>query len=52
MDDMNKEKIKQTKKKIAEEATAKLANDKSQREVPKLCPGCEKPRWDKTARNT
>jgi hypothetical protein len=50
-EDITKGKAKQNKRKIAEE-TAKSANDKSQRDVPKICPSCENPRWDKTARNT
>ena len=49
--DMTKGKTSQIKKKTAE-TTARLANDKSQLEAPKVCPSCEKPRWDKTARNT
>jgi hypothetical protein len=44
-------KTRQIKRKITEE-TAKLANDKSQLEVPKICPSCHNPHWEKTARNT
>jgi hypothetical protein len=49
-DNSAKGKTRQITRKITEE-TAKLANDKSQLGVPKICPSCHNPYWEKTARN-
>ncbi|KTB47914.1 hypothetical protein DEALK_07590 [Dehalogenimonas alkenigignens] len=50
-DDINDKKAEQSKRKTAE-SVARSVREKTQREVPKACPSCQKPRWDKTARNT
>jgi hypothetical protein len=49
--DTAKGKIKQARGK-AKENVGKVTGDQSQLEIPKTCPGCHNPRWDKTARNT
>ena len=49
--DMDKGKGKQPKEHIKDN-TGKLTVDQSQLEIPKTCPSCHNPRWDKTARNT
>jgi len=49
-DIFSKGKTKQSKgeKKI----TGKTTNDKSQPGIPKVCPSCQNPRWDKTPRKS
>jgi hypothetical protein len=49
--DVAKGKMKQAKGNIKEKV-GKVTIDKSQLEIPKVCPSCSNPRWDKTARNT
>ena len=49
--DIAKGKVKQAKGNIKEKV-GKVTGDKSQLEIPKICPSCHNPRWDKTARNT
>jgi hypothetical protein len=49
--DIAKGKVKQAKGNIKEKV-GKVTIDKSQLEIPKVCPSCSNPRWDKTARNT
>ena len=49
--DIAKGKMKQAKGNIKEKV-GKVTIDKSQLEIPKVCPSCSNPRWDKTARNT
>ncbi len=47
--DIAKGKVKQAKGNIKEKV-GKVTGDKSQLEIPKICPSCHNPRWDKTAR--
>ena len=49
--DISKGKMKQAKGNINEN-TGKITDDKPKLEIPKICPSCHNPRWDKTARNT
>jgi len=34
------------------ENTGKLFDNKSETAIPKICPSCHNPRWNKTPRNT
>jgi hypothetical protein len=49
--DVAKGKVKQTKGEIKQD-TGKLSNTKSQTGMPKICPSCQNPRWDKTPRKS
>ena len=49
--DVTKGKVKQAKGGMKDTA-GKVTNDQARIEVPKICPSCHNPRWDKTARNT